>query len=224
MVINGRDEDRLRLAAESIAPASLVATVCADISSVEGREALLAAAPDADILVTNNGGPTPGRFLHWDEAAWIEAIEANMLSAVMLMRAVVPGMRKRRWGRIVNITSAMVKAPRIAMGLSTASRAGLTAVAKAVSRDVARDGVTINNLLPERIATARLDEMIARVARARGEGLDAARAEMLAPVPAGRFGTPEEFGAACAFLCSEQAGYITGQNLSVDGGGYDGLI
>jgi len=142
----------------------------------------------------------------------------------MLIRALVPGMRARGFGRVVNITSAMVKSPRLPMGLSTASRAGLTAFSKALSHEVARDNVTLNNLLPERIETDRLRSMIARVAKHRGIDEEAARAEMLSPVPAGRFGTPEEFGAACAFLCSAHAGYITGQNLQIDGGGYDGLI
>lgn len=226
IVLNGRDPDVLEEARAGLVAISGagVAAIAADVGTIEGRAALVAVAPDADILVTNNGGPTPGRFTDWDEAAWIAAIEANMLSAIMLIRTLVPGMRRRKFGRIVNITSAMVKSPQLPMGLSTASRAGLTAFAKALSREVAKDNVTVNNLLPERIETARLRGMIERVAKHRDIPLDDARAEMLRPVPAGRFGTPEEFGDACAFLCSAQAGYITGQNLQIDGGGYEGLI
>jgi 3-oxoacyl-[acyl-carrier protein] reductase len=225
VVLNGRDPDALAEAHARIADSGAsVASVVADVSTREGRAALIAAAPHADILVTNNAGPSPGRFADWDETAWLAALEANMLSAIMLIRALVPGMRVRRFGRIVNVTSAMVKSPQLQMGLSTASRAGLTAFAKALSRDVARDNVTVNNLLPERIETDRLRGMIDRVAKHRGLSPEAARAEMLKPVPAGRFGTPEEFGDACAFLCSAQASYITGQNLQVDGGGYEGLI
>jgi 3-oxoacyl-[acyl-carrier protein] reductase len=225
IILNGRDASALEAARGAIAAAGgSVIAVRADISSAAGRAALIAAAPDADILVTNNGGPTPGRLADWDEAAWHEALEANMISAIMLIRALVPGMRARRFGRIVNITSAMVKSPQLPMGLSTASRAGLTAFAKALSRETAKDNVTINNLLPERIETDRLRGMIDRVARHRNLPEAEARAEMLKPVPAGRFGTPEELGEACAFLCSAQAGYITGQNLQIDGGGYEGLI
>lgn len=225
VVLNGRDRDRLEPARERLAASGAqVVAIAADVSTGEGRAALIAAAPEADILVTNNGGPAPGRFTDWRESDWIGALEANMLSAIMLIQALVPGMRARRFGRIVNITSAMVKSPKLAMGLSTASRAGLTAFSKALAREVARDNVTINNLLPERIETDRLREMIGRVVAHRGIDSEAARAEMLAPVPAGRFGTPDEFGAACAFLCSAHAGYITGQNLQVDGGAYEGLI
>lgn len=225
VILNGRDPEALEAARGRIAGSGgSVTAVPADVSTIAGRADLVAAAPDADILVTNNGGPTPGRFADWDEAAWLAAIEANMLSAIMLIQALVPGMRSRRFGRIVNITSAMVKSPQLPMGLSTASRAGLTAFAKALSREVAKDNVTVNNLLPERIETDRLRTMIERVARHREVTETEARAEMLAPVPAGRFGRPEELADACAFLCSAQAGYITGQNLQIDGGGYEGLI
>lgn len=147
-----------------------------------------------------------------------------MLSAILLIQAVIEGMRERRFGRIVNITSAMVKSPRLPMGLSTAARAGLTAFSKALSAEVIRDNVTVNNLLPERIATDRLAYMTGQLAKHRNISLEEARAEMLRPVPARRFGTPEEFAAACTFLCAAQAGYITGQNLQLDGGAYTGLI
>lgn len=226
IVINGRDQTRLTEAQALIElkTGQRPIAVVADVTTIEGRKQLLAAAPEADILITNNGGPTPGRFTDWDEAAWLAAIEANMLAPIMLIKALVPGMRSRRFGRVVNITSAMVKSPQLPMGLSTAARSGLTALAKALSREAAKDNVTINNLLPERIETARLKSMIERVASHRKISLEEARAEMLKPVPAGRFGTAEEFADACAFLCSSQAGYITGQNLQVDGGGYEGLI
>ncbi|MCU6453098.1 SDR family oxidoreductase [Sphingomonas sp. A2-49] len=225
VVINGRDPAVLREARDTIAVhGGTVIPVIADVATAEGRAALMAAAPTIDILVTNNGGPAPGRYDRWDEDAWIAALQANMLAAILLITQVVPGMRARRFGRIVNITSAMVKSPQLPMGLSTASRAGLTAFAKALSREVTCDNVTINNLLPERIETARLQGMIARVARHGGIDELAARAEMLRPIPAGRFGTPDEFGDACAYLCSAQAGYVTGQNLQIDGGAYAGLI
>lgn len=225
VILNGRNAEALEEAQSKLAAAcTSVTAVAADVGTAEGRVMLITAAPEADILVTNNGGPVPGRMADWDEAAWMAAVEANMLSGIMLMQALVPGMRKRRFGRVVNITSAMVKSPQLPMGLSTAPRAGLTAFARALSREAVKDNVTINNLLPERIETARLRGMIERVASHRGIPLDEAREEMLKPLPAGRFGTPEEFGEACAFFCSAQAGYITGQNLQVDGGGYEGLI
>lgn len=147
-----------------------------------------------------------------------------MLSGILLIQAVVPGMRERRFGRIVNITSAMVKSPKLMLGLSTASRAGLTAFSKAMSNEVVRDNVTINNLLPERIETDRIAYMAGQLAQRRQISQEQARAELLKPVAARRFGRPEEFADACAFLCSAQAGYISGQNLQVDGGSYEGLI
>ncbi|WP_242153594.1 SDR family oxidoreductase [Sphingomonas sp. BAUL-RG-20F-R05-02] len=226
VIINGRDAERLERARDAITGASAgdVIAVRADVGTREGRKALLDAAGQVDILVTNNGGPAPGRFLDWEEDVWLRAIEENMLAAIMLVRGVVPGMRARRFGRIVNITSAMVKSPQLPMALSTTARAGLTAFAKALARDVARDNVTVNNLLPERIETGRLRTMIERLAAHRNIPFAAARDEMLRPIPAGRFGTPDEFGQACAFLCAAHAGYITGQNLQIDGGGYEGLI
>jgi len=226
VVINGRDPATLALAAQEVLQVSgyLPRTVVADLSTEAGRATLLAACPVVDILITNNGGPEPGRLEDWDHAVWLAALEANMLSAILLIQAVVGGMRERRFGRIVNITSAMVKSPRLPMGLSTAARAGLTAFSKALATEVARDNVTLNNLLPERIETDRLRYMTEQVAKQRKLALEQARLEMLKPIPARRFGQPEEFAAACAFLCSAQAGYITGQNLQVDGGSYAGLL
>lgn len=226
VLINGRDAATLAQTAQDIFQASghLPRTVVADLSTEAGRAALLAVCPVVDILVTNNGGPEPGRLEDWDHAAWLTAIEANMLSGILLIQAVVGGMRERRFGRIINITSAMVKSPRLPLGLSTAARAGLTAFSKALSVEVARDNVTVNNLLPERIETDRLRYMTEQVAKHRKLSLEQATAEMLKPIAARRFGKPEEFAAACAFLCSAQAGYITGQNLQLDGGSYSGLI
>jgi 3-oxoacyl-[acyl-carrier protein] reductase len=226
VVINGRDADRLTAAAEEIraATGASVTAVAADVSTEAGREALLAACPDPDILVNNNGGPPPGRFEDWDHAAWLGALEANLLAPVLLIRAVIGGMRARRFGRIVNVTSAMVKSPHALMGLSTAARSALTAVCKGLSREVAVDNVTINNLLPERIDTDRQRFMAELRSAMGGITLEAAYAEMAASIAAGRLGTPEEFGAACAYLCSAHAGYVSGQNLQLDGGSYAGLI
>jgi 3-oxoacyl-[acyl-carrier protein] reductase len=201
-----------------------VTAVTADISTEGGRAALLGACPEPDILVNNNGGPPPGRFEDQDHAAWLAALEANLLAPVLLIRAVIGGMRARRFGRIVNITSAMVKAPHSLMGLSTAARSALTAVCKGLSREVAADNVTINNLLPERIDTDRQRFMAELRSTMGGISLEEAYAEMAASIAAGRLGTPDEFGAACAFLCSAQAGYVSGQNLQLDGGSYPGLI
>lgn len=226
VLINGRDAESLAHTAQDILRSTgrLPRTVVADLSTAAGRQALLAACPVVDILVTNNGGPEPGRPEDWDHAAWLAAIEANMLSGILLIQAVVVGMRARGFGRIVNITSAMVKSPRLPLGLSTAARAGLTAFCKALSVEVVRDNVTINNLLPERIETDRLRFMTEQLAELRQLSFEQARVEMLKPIAARRFGQPSELAAACAFLCSAQAGYITGQNLQIDGGSYAGLI
>jgi 3-oxoacyl-[acyl-carrier protein] reductase len=226
VLINGRDAEGLAHTAQDILRSTgrLPRTVVADLSTAAGRQALLAACPVMDILVTNNGGPEPGRPEDWDHAAWLAAIEANMLSGILLIQAVVVGMRARGFGRIVNITSAMVKSPRLPLGLSTAARAGLTAFCKALSVEVVRDNVTINNLLPERIETDRLRFMTEQLAELRQLSFEQARVEMLKPIAARRFGQPSELAAACAFLCSAQAGYITGQNLQIDGGSYAGLI
>ena len=226
VVINGRDRERLDETAEAIRrdTGTDVVSVVADLCADEGRERLIAACHEPDILVTNNGGPMPGRFEDWDHQAWLAALEQNLLAPVLMIRAVIAGMRARRFGRIVNITSAMVKSPHPMMGLSTAARSALTAVCKGLSRDVARDNVTINNLLPERIDTDRQRFMAGLQAAARGISVDEAYAEIAGSIAANRLGTPEEFGAACAYLCSTQAGFVSGQNLQVDGGSYVGLI
>lgn len=226
VVVNGRDPETLERTAEALRAetGAEVTPVVADLDVADQREQLVAACPDADILVNNNGGPPPGRFESWDHDQWLAALEANLLAPVMMIRALLPGMRERRFGRIVNITSAMVKTPLAPMGLSTAARTGLTALCKALSREAAADNVTINNLLPERIDTDRQVQMAELVARVRGISYEEARAEQVASIAAGRLGRPEEVGDACAFLCSAQAGFLSGQNLQLDGGSYAGLL
>ena len=226
VVVNGRDAERVETTAAAIRSetGARVVAVAADLCSEEGRERLVAACPEPDILVTNNGGPAPGRFEDWDHAAWLAALEQNLLAPVLLIRAVVGGMRARRFGRIVNVTSAMVKSPHPLMGLSTAARSALTAACKGLSREVARDNVTINNLLPERIDTDRQRFMAGLQAAGRGITVEQAYEEIAASLPANRLGTPDEVAAACVYLCSAQAGFVSGQNLQIDGGSYTGLV
>jgi 3-oxoacyl-[acyl-carrier protein] reductase len=201
-----------------------VATVCADVASEDGRRAILAACPDPDILVNNAGGPPIGDFRSWTREDWIRALDANMLSAIDLIRATIDGMIARRFGRVVNITSHMVKSPVGFLALSNGARAGLTGFVGGLARDVAAHNVTLNNLLPGQFDTDRLRSNQEKLAAGRKLPLDAVREQMSGQIPARRFGTPDEFGAACAFLCSAQAGFITGQNLLLDGGQYPGLL
>jgi len=224
--INGRSHETAEQAAREIAhdTGGQVRAVVADITTEEGRARLVDACPEADILVTNNEGPPPGRFMDWGREQYLQAVEANMLAPVLLIRAILPGMRARRFGRIVNITSAMVKSPSPGMGLSTAARSGLTALCKAISREVVADNVTINNLLPERFDTDRQRFMAERMVREQGITYEEARQRIIGTIAAGRLGHPREFGDACAFLCSAQAGYISGQNLQLDGGSYRGVF
>lgn len=226
VVLNGRHADALEATAAEIRAhtGARVTPVVADLDVAADRERLVAACPEADILVNNNAGPPPGRLEDWDHGAWLRALEANLLAPAMLIRALLPGMQARGFGRIVNITSAMVKTPLAPMGLSTAARSGLTALCKGLSKQVARHGVTVNNLLPERIDTDRQRRMAEIVSKLGGISLEEARAQQVASIPAGRLGRPEEVGAACAFLCSVQAAYISGQNLQLDGGAYEGLV
>ena len=226
LAINGRDRKTLDDARERLVDAHGVHVwpVEGDIADPSTRAALLGACPEPDILVNNNSGPSPGRFATWERADWLDAIDANMLTPLDMIQLVLEGMVERGFGRIVNITSAMVKSPRAAMGLSTGARAGLTSIAKALSRDVAAHNVTINNLLPERFDTARQQQMAELHAQRAGITIDEAYERMTATIAAGRLGQPSEFGDACAFLCSAQAGYISGQNLQLDGGSYEGLI
>lgn len=224
--INGRRAEKLATTAKEIAQETGgdVVPVVADIMTEEGRAKLVAACPDADILVTNNAGPTPGKFEDWDHDAYIAVFEQNFLPAALLIRALLPGMRARRFGRIVNITSAMVKSPRAHQGLSTAARTALTALCKAISTEAVVDNVTINNLLPERIDSPRQQYLIERQAKMDGIPVEAARQKLTDTIAAKRFGRPEEFADMCAYLCSEQASFICGQNIQLDGGSYRGIV
>ena len=226
VVLNGRDQAHLETAADGIAHAHGLRprTVVGDIRTDEGRRAMLEACPAPDILVTNNEGPPPGKLADWDHDALIAALEANMLGPALMIRALIPGMQARQFGRIVNITSAMVKSPRPHLGLSTAARTALTALCKSIGPTVAADNVTINNVLPERIDTGRQVFMVQRMATLEGIPFDEARARVTKTIAAKRFGRPEEFGDCCAYLCSAQAGFISGQNIQLDGGSYAGLM
>ncbi len=230
VVINGRDPQRLEAAVDALrattgaeSPVG-VQGVVGDIAAPATRAALLDACPAPDILVTNNGGPPPGRFSQWGRDEWIAAVDANMVAPLLLIHDVLDGMVERRFGRIVNITSAMVKSPLSPMGLSSAARTGLTSVCKGLSRDVAAANVTINNLLPERIDTDRQRQMAELAVAVKGVTLDEAYAEIAATIAAGRLGRPEEVGDACAFLCAAQSGFVSGQSLHLDGGSYAGLF
>jgi len=222
VTIVARTEDALRRTAESIGARAgrAVHFVACDITTPEGRSAALAACSAPDILVNNAGGPPPGDFRDWDRAAWIRALDANMLTPIELIKATVDGMIARRFGRIVNITSGAVKAPISFLGLSNGARSGLTGFVAGVARQVAGHNVTINNLLPGPFDTDRLRTTMAGRAKAAGKSVDEVLAAAREANPAGRFGTIEEFGAACAFLCSVHAGFIVGQNLLIDGGAY----
>jgi 3-oxoacyl-[acyl-carrier protein] reductase len=226
LVINARRKDVLEHTAHAIRDETgvRVSAVAADITTPEGRAAVLAACPAPDILVNNAGGPPIGDFRDWDEAAWMSAVNANMITPIMLIRAVVDGMIERRFGRVVNITSRSVKAPLAHLGLSNGARAGLTGFVAGLARQVARHNVVINNLLPGPFATERQVSGLRKLAEKAGQGYESFAQARMAEVPAGRFGTPEEFGKACAFLCSADAGYIVGQNLLIDGGAVNATL
>jgi 3-oxoacyl-[acyl-carrier protein] reductase len=226
VVINGRDAAKLdKTAAELRETASGdVTAVAADVTTADGQARLLSVCPSPDILVNNNAGPSPGNFADIERDHWLATIEANMIAPLMLIRAVLPAMKERRFGRIVNITSAMVTTPRPHMTLSSGARGGLTAAMKGLSLEVARDNVTINNLLPERFDTDRQHQM-AKAAMARENiSYEEARRRQIESIAARRLGDPREFGATCAFLCSDLAGFMSGQNLHLDGGSYPALI
>ncbi len=220
LVINARGEAALAETARALRARYQVQVidVAADITAPEGRAAVLAAAGDVDILVTNAGGPPPGLWSDWDRADFIRAIDANMLTPIALMQACLPGMMTRGWGRVVNITSQSVKAPIPQLGLSNAARAGLTGFVAGTARQVAPSGVTINNMLPGIHATDRAIALDSGVVAAEGITMDAVIARRAATIPARRYGTADEFGAMCAFLCSQHAGFIIGQNILLDGG------
>lgn len=226
LVLNARGAEALEATAAAIRSAHgvTVQTVAADITTDAGRAQVLAAAGDADILVNNAGGPPPGMWHDWDRDDFIAALDANMLSPIAMIKALVPGMMTRGWGRVVNITSQSVKAPIPQLGLSNAARTGLTGYVAGTSRQVAGAGVTINNLLPGIHATDRAEALDGPVAEREGISMDEARARRAATIPAGRYGTSDEFGAACAFLCSQHAGFIVGQNILCDGGATNATI
>jgi 3-oxoacyl-[acyl-carrier protein] reductase len=226
VTIVARTPEPLEAAAEEIRAASSVTVtpIAADITSEAGRAAALAACPEPDILVNNAGGPPPGDFRDWTRDDWIKALDANMLTAIELIKATVDSMIARRFGRVVNITSTAVKAPIEILGLSNGARAGLTGFVAGVARKTVRHNGTINNLLPGPFATDRLKGTVRSVADKSGRPYDEIWNERMAANPAGRFGDPAEFGEACAYLCSQQAGYITGQNLLLDGGAFPGTL
>ncbi|HEX2605505.1 MAG TPA: SDR family oxidoreductase [Oxalicibacterium sp.] len=221
-----RRAEVLQQAAQEIreATGSIVTAVAADITTREGRELALAACPQPDILITNAGGPPAGNFRDWERADWIAALDANMLTPIELIKATVDGMIARKFGRIVNITSSAVKAPIDILGLSNGARSGLTGFVAGLARKTVAHNVTINNLLPGPFETDRLGALFASSARATGKTEETIREARRLDNPAQRFGTPEEFGATCAFLCSRYAGYITGQNILLDGGAYPGTF
>ncbi len=220
LVINARGTEALEATARAIEAAHGVAvtTVAADVTSDEGRAGVLKAAGDVDILVTNAGGPPPGMWTDWDREAFLRAFDANMLTPIALMQALVPGMIARGWGRVVNITSQSVKAPIPALGLSNTARTGLTGFVAGMARQVAGKGVIVNNLLPGIHDTDRASALDGRVAETEGIDPAEARRRREATIPAGRYGTASEFGAMCAFLSSQHAGFMVGQNVLLDGG------
>ncbi|MBS3996856.1 MAG: SDR family oxidoreductase [Hydrogenophaga sp.] len=230
VVMVARRAEVLHAAADgvcAVAPGVQVLTVAADITTPEGRAAALSVAGGPgtafDIVVTNAGGPPPGDFRSWDREAWLKAIDANMLTPIELIKATVDGMAQRGFGRIVNITSSAVKAPIDILGLSNGARSGLTGFVAGVARSgIAAQGVTINNLLPGKFDTDRIATTLQAAAAKTGKPLEDIRRAQQAQIPAGRFGTPQEFGAICAFLCSVHAAYMTGQNVLADGGAYAG--
>ncbi len=226
VVINGRDATRLEAAAAELASLSgtKVIAVAADVATPEGQAALFAACPEPDILVNNNAGPPPRDFRELTRQQIIDGVIANMVVAIELTQKVIGPMTANKFGRIVNITSGSVKMPLAGLDLSSGARAGLTAFLAGVARTVADRNVTINNILPGAFDTDRLKSAIGYVAKQKGITPEEAAAQRAAGIPAKRFGQPDEFGAACAFLCSAQAGYITGQNLLIDGGVFNGAF
>jgi 3-oxoacyl-[acyl-carrier protein] reductase len=226
IVVNGRGVEALEAtAAELRAKYGVkVTAVAADVTTAEGRAKLLAACPDPDILINNAGGPPAGDFREWDEAAWHKAVEGNMITPIMLIKATIDGMIARKFGRIVNITSAAVKAPIAQLGLSNGARTGLTGFVAGLSRQVAKHNVTINGLLPGPFETDRLRSLLSAASKTSGQPIEQVAEARRKGNPAERFGTAEEFGAACAFLCSVHAGYIVGQNILLDGGAFPGTM
>lgn len=226
LFIAARTEDRLMEAAEQIAheTCAIVHPVLADVTTEAGRAALLAACPEPDILINNAGGPPPGDFRTWTREVWLKALDTNMLSAIFLIQATMDGMIARKFGRVVNITSHMVKQPVAMLGLSNGARAGLTGFVAGLSRDVVQHNVTLNNVLPGQFDTDRIRSISKTFADTSGTDVETQRARMRGQIPAGRFGDPTELADLCAFLCGSRAGFITGQSILMDGGQFPGLV
>ncbi len=226
LVINARTEDTLRQTADELAKAHgvKVTPVAGDITSEEGREKVLAACPKPDILVNNAGGPPTGDFREWDRKTWLDAVDANMVAPILMIRSTIDAMIDARFGRIINITSGAVKAPINILGLSNGARSGLTGFIAGLSRDVAQHGVTINNLLPGPFETDRLNATINGAAKRQNISFEQAWEARRNSNPSRRYGRPDEFGAFCAFMASLHAGYLTGQNILLDGGAYPGTF
>jgi len=226
LVMNARGAEALEETAQHIRDTYGVSVeiVACDVTTEDGRAQLLEVAGQVDILVNNAGGPPPGSWKDWERENFIAALDANMLTPIALIKALVPGMMERGWGRVVNITSQSVKAPIAVLGLSNSARAGLTGYVAGTSRQVAGAGVTINNLLPGIHATDRATSLDTGAADAEGLSVDQVRANRQATIPANRYGTAEEFGHTCAFMCSQYAGYMVGQNILLDGGGVNATL
>jgi 3-oxoacyl-[acyl-carrier protein] reductase len=223
VVISARGTEALEATAAELRRFGVTVTpIAADVTTPEGRAKILAACPAPDILVTNAGGPPPGDFRNWNRDDWIRALDANMLTPIELIKATVDGMIARKFGRVVNITSSAVKAPLQVLGLSNGARSGLTGFVAGLARTTVQHNVTINNLLPGFFMTDRNKTTLGAFAKEKGITVEQALAERLKHIPAGRQGQPEEFGDACAYLCSAQAGFVTGQNFLIDGGAYPG--
>lgn len=220
LVMNARGAEALEKEAQAIRDqyGVEVTAVAADIVSEEGRAKVLAECDGVDILITNAGGPPAGMWPDWSRDDFIKALDANMLTPIALIQALVPAMMERGWGRVVNITSQSVKAPMAILGLSNSARTGLTGFVAGTARQVAPSGVTINNLLPGSHVTNRTDTMDGKRAADAGVSMDEVREKKFQEIPARRYGTIEEFGATCAFMCSQHAGYMVGQNILLDGG------
>ena len=226
LVMNARGAEALEATAAEIREkyGVNVVTVAADVTSADGQAAVLEAAQGVDILVNNAGGPPPGMWTDWEREDFLSALDANMLTPIAFMKALVPGMIEKRWGRVVNITSQSVKAPIAVLGLSNSARAGLTGYVAGTSRQVAQYGVNINNLLPGSHDTDRIAALDAGAAKNAGISVEEARATRQSTIPAGRDGTASEFGATCAFMCSQHAGFMVGQNILLDGGNVNNTL
>lgn len=226
LVISARGVEALEATAEEIRKetGAKVTAIACDVTTPEGRAKLLAACPNPDILVTNAGGPPPGDFRDWSLDDWNKALNDNMLTPIELIKATVDGMISRKFGRIVNITSASVKSPIPILGMSNGARAGLTGFVAGLSRQIVKHNVTINNLLPGPFETDRVRKTAEGAAKQAGKSIDEVLDSRRQQNPAGRFGTIEEFGVACAYFCSSHSGFVTGQNLVMDGGAYNGTL